>query len=155
MAAPKFSLQHDERMHLVLIDEHGELYRDVEPVRAFPLSDPRRSISLVDSDGREIVYIDSLDDLDTSMRELLEKELAQREFVPVIRRIVNTPPDTEPSTWQVETDRGITSFELESDDAIHRRDFQVSIVDSRGIRYLIPDTRRLDAHSRRVLDRYL
>jgi hypothetical protein len=69
---------------------------------------------------------------------------------------VGTPPRTEPSLWQVETDRGLTSFEAESEDSIYRREpRQVSVVDVRGIRYLIPDTRKLDKHSRRVLDRFL
>ena len=66
------------------------------------------------------------------------------------------PPRTEPSLWHVETDRGVTSFEVECEDSIYRREpRQVSIVDMRGIRYLIPDSRALDARSRRVLDRFL
>ena len=32
---------------------------------------------------------------------------------------------------------------------------RILLVDTHGIRYLIPDTRRLDAVSRRILDRYL
>ncbi len=60
------------------------------------------------------------------------------------------PPRTEPALWQVETDRGITSFEVESEDSIYRREpRQVSIVDVRGIRYLIPDTKKLDLKSQR------
>lgn len=152
----RFKLRQDWRQRLVLIDADGELYEDVEPVRAFPLSDPGHSVSICNRDGREIVFIDSLDDLDPETREILEKELGRREFVPVILRILNTPPETEPSVWQVETDRGVTTFEVESEDSVHRREpAQVSIVDSRGIRYLIPDTRKLDAHSRRVLGRFL
>jgi hypothetical protein len=151
-----FTLERDERRHLVLTDEKGQRFADIEPVRAFPLSDPRHAISICDSQGREILFIDSLDDVDEQTRSILEAELGQREFVPVIRRVLNTPAQTEPATWQVETDRGVTTFELESEDSVHRRDpHRVSIVDSRGIRYEIPDTRKLDFHSRRVLDRFL
>ena len=149
-----FTLERDNKQHLVLIDASGERHPDAAPVRAFPLSDPLHAISICDKNGREIVYIDSLEELEPATRAIVEEALGQREFVPVILRIIGAPPRTEPALWQV--DRGITSFEVESEDSIYRREpRQVSIVDVRGIRYLIPDTRKLDAHSRRVLDRFL
>lgn len=151
-----FTLERDSRGHLVLIDAHGERYPDAAPVRAFPLSDPLHAISICDQDGREIVYIDSLDELEPATRAIVEESLAKREFVPVILKILTMPPRTEPSLWQVETDRGVTSFEVESEDSIYRREpRQVSIVDVRGIRYLIPDTKKLDQKSQRVLERFL
>jgi hypothetical protein len=151
-----FKLERDGRQRLVLTGADGERYENVEPVRAFPLSDPRRAISICSSDGREILEIDSLDDLDAATRASLERELAHREFIPVILRILNTPTQTEPATWQVETDRGITTFDVDSEDNVHRGDpHEVSLVDTHGIRYVIPDTRKLDHHSRRVLDRFL
>jgi hypothetical protein len=151
-----FTLERDSRGHLVLIDALGERYPDAAPVRAFPLSDPLHAISICDKDGREIVYIDSLNDLEPATRAVIEEALATREFVPVILKILSTPPRTEPALWQVETNRGVTSFEVESEDSIYRRDpRQVSIVDVRGIRYLIPDTRKLDKQSQRVLERFL
>ncbi len=151
-----FTLERDSRQHLVLIDEQGQRYPDAAPVRAFPLSDPLHAISICDKDGREIVYIDSLDELSAETRAIVEEVLGQREFVPVILKILGTPARTEPTLWQVETDRGITSFEVESEDSIYRREpRQVSIVDVRGIRYLIPDSRKLDTHSRRILERFL
>jgi len=151
-----FTLERDSRGHLVLIDANGERYPDAAPVRAFPLSDPLHAISICDRDGKEIFYIDSLEDLDPETRATVEQELGQREFVPVILKILTTPPRTEPSLWQVETDRGVTSFEVESEDSIYRREpRQVSIVDMRGIRYLIPDTKKLDQKSQRVLERFL
>lgn len=151
-----FTLEHDSRGHLVLIDEQGQRYPDAAPIRAFPLSDPLHAISICDKDGREIVYIDSLNDLEPAARSIIEGALAKREFVPVILKILSTPPRTEPALWEVETDRGITSFEVESEDSIYRREpRQVSIVDVRGIRYLIPDTKKLDQRSRRVLERFL
>lgn len=152
----QFTLRLDGRRRLVLSDNDGQEHVDVTPVRAFPLSDPLHFISICDAAGRELVQLASMDDLDAGQRALVEEELAQREFVPVILRIVNTPALTEPSSWSVETDRGGTTFEVESEDSVHRRaPRQVSIVDVRGIRYLIPDTRALDAHSRKVLEQFL
>jgi hypothetical protein len=151
-----FTLERDSRGHLVLIDAQGERYPDAAPVRAFPLSDPLHAISICDQNGKEIVYIDSLDELEPATRAIVEESLAKREFVPVILKILTMPPRTEPALWQVETDRGVTSFEVESEDSIYRREpRQVSIVDVRGIRYLIPDTKKLDQKSQRVLERFL
>jgi hypothetical protein len=152
----KFTLHHDHSDQLVLIDETGQRYVGVEVVRAFPLSDPQHAISVFDRDGREIAFLDSLDSLPAETRLTLETALSQREFVPTIRRILNRPPNTEPTEWMVETDRGVTTFQLESETDIHLSGSQqVTIVDSHGIHYLIPDRHRLDAHSRRVLDGFL
>jgi len=153
---PNFTLFRDSRRRLVLTTESGQQFVDVDPVRAFPISDPRRSISICDRQGREILSIDSLDDVPDGTRRTLEAELAEREFVPVILKVLNTPARSEPATWHVETDRGVTTFEVENEDSVHRRDpHRISIIDSRGIRYEIPDTRELDSHSRHVLDRFL
>jgi hypothetical protein len=151
-----FSLERDAANRLVLVDADGERHVGVEAVRAFPISAPQRSISICDAEGRELICLATLEDLPPAIRETLEVELSQREFVPVIHRILNDPADTEPTEWEVETDRGVTVFQLESEEDLHRNEaHQVIIVDSHGIRYLISDLRVLDAHSRRVLDRYL
>lgn len=151
-----FRLERNQRGQLVLTDEAGEQHVDVEPIRGFPITDPQHHISIVDALGREVLFVESLDDVPEPARTSLLDELAQREFIPVIRRVVNLPEHSEPSTWQVDTDRGITTFELESEDSVHRRDRnRVSIVDSHGIRYEIEDVRKLDAHSRKILERFL
>ena len=63
--------------------------------------------------------------------------------------------DVDPSEWHVETNRGPTSFLLDSEDDVRRLGpFKALFIDSHGIRYLIPDTRELDYASRRILDRY-
>lgn len=152
----RFTLTRDESDRLILTDEAGNRYAGVQAVRAFPVTDPQHAISICDRDGRELVYLDALADVPPEFRALLEMELAQREFVPVIRRILNNPLNTEPSEWKVETDRGVTVFQLESETDLHCKDnHPVTIVDSHGIRYLIPDPAALDAHSRRVLERFL
>ena len=152
----RFTLARDEAEHLILLDEAGNSFTGVQAVRGFPITDPQHSISICDREGRELVYLESLADVPPEFRALLEMELTQREFVPVIRRILNSPLNTDPSEWKVETDRGVTVFQLETESDLHRKDTaQVTIVDSHGIRYLIPDPAALDAHSRRVLDRFL
>ena len=140
----------------MLTTETGEQFADVEVVRAFPLTDPRHAISICDPKGKELLFLECLDEVEPDTRAMIEAELAQREFVPIILRITNTPSSSEPATWQVETDRGVTTFEVESDEAIHRQDNRrVTITDAHGVRYEIPDIGRLDARSRKVLDRFV
>lgn len=152
----RFGLSHDAWGRLVLIDADGQRHVGVEPVRAFPLSDPARFISLCDARGREVVCVADLADLVPATRQLLEEELALREFVPVILRIVRVSGEISPSDWDVETDRGRTRFTLDTEDDVRRIGaHRVLISDNRKMRYQVPDTRALDASSRRLLERYL
>jgi hypothetical protein len=154
--APLFALSTDAWGRLVLTDAAGRQHVGVEPVRAFPVSAPAHGVSVCDADGREVLWIDRLDGLPPALSRLLEEELARREFVPVLRRIVGISAPSEPSEWEVETDRGPTRFLLNNEDDVHRLDgHRAMIKDVHGIRYLIPDTRALDAASRRLLERYL
>src|SRR5579875_2528800 len=102
-AGPRpFALHHDPWGRLVLTDAEGRQHTDVEVVRAFPLSDPHHGIAICDAQGRELVWIPDLDVLPPSLTQQIEEELAQREFVPIIRRIVKVSAPVEPSQWEVE-----------------------------------------------------
>jgi hypothetical protein len=151
-----FRLAVDAWGRLMLTDAAGRQHVGVEPVRSFPVSDPAHGISLCDAEGHELFWIDDLADLPEATRRLLEEELARREFMPIIRRILAISALVEPSEWDVETDRGRTRFILNSEDNIRRLDeHRAMVLDTQGIRYLIPDLRTLDAGSRRILERYL
>ena len=153
---PSFSLQKDDRGQLTVLDAAGERHENVEPVRAFPISDPEHWISLCDPNGHEIVQIRDLAELSVEQRTLLQSELTRREFVPVIQRIERISSLAEPCEWFVETNRGPTSFVLNSDEHVRKiGPDRALILDSHGLRYLVPDAKQLDAHSRRLLSRYL
>lgn len=153
---PEFTIETDARGRMVLLDETGQRYVGVEPIRAFPISDPGRWISICDPEGQELVQVESLDDLPASTRHILLEELSRREFLPVIQRIIRVTTETIPARWEVETDRGPTEFTLDGEENVRRLGHdRALIIDARGIRYLIADTRVLDAHSRRILERYL
>jgi hypothetical protein len=153
---PGFQLHLDAWGRLVLTDAAGATHVGVEPVRAFPLSQAGRGISICDAQGHEILWIDRLSDLPDSVRRLLEEHLARREFVPVIRRILHISSPIMPAEWEVETDRGATRFVINSEDDVHRLDeHRALIADSNGIRYLVQDVASFDAASRRILERYL
>lgn len=150
------TLSHDAWGRLVLTDGQGRTHVGVELLRAFPLSDPRYGIAVCDSGGHEILWIGELNKLSPELARQIEEELARREFVPIIRRILRVSAPVEPSEWEIETDRGRTRFLLNNEDDVHRLDeHRALLTDAHGIRYLIPDTRRLDTTSRRLLERYL
>ncbi len=145
----------DDWGRLVLTTEGGRSYPGVDPVRAFPISDPGSWISFTDDQGREVFCLQSLDGLAPEARAFLERELSLRELIPVILRVVRISGESTPCDWEVESDHGQTRFTLDSEDDVRRLGpHRVMIVDSRKLRYQIPDARNLDGHSRRLLDRF-
>lgn len=151
-----FSLSRDSSGRLIVTDSHGRRHENVEPVRAFPISDPEHWVSLCDSSGHEVAQIRDLQEMADDQRELLQTELTRREFVPVIQRIVSISSLAEPCEWVVETDRGATTFVLNSDEHVRKLGADKALIlDSHGLRYLVPDAKRLDPTSRKLLARYL
>jgi hypothetical protein len=155
-AGPDFALHQDAWGRLVLTDAQGHQHVGVEPVRAFPLSAPDEGLALCDAEGCELAWIDRHDQLAEAPRRVLEEYLRQREFLPVVRRIVKVSASVEPSEWEVETDRGRTRFMLGSSEHVRHLEGQRALItDANGLRYLIADVGALDAGSRRILERYL
>lgn len=154
--AADYQLRRNAFGRLEFIGSDGEVHVGVVPVRAFPISAADDGVALVDPYGHELAWIDQLADLPDELRTLVEAELAQREFMPVITRIVGVASFATPSTWQVETDRGPASFVLKGEEDIRRlTPPALLIADSHGIHFLIRDRSALDQHSRRILDRFL
>lgn len=151
-----FQLVRDPFGKLVLRDRAGVEHVGVVPVRAFPIAAPERGIALVSSDGHEVAWLETLADLPASQRQLIEAELAAREFIPEILRIRSVSSFATPSTWTVETDRGETTFILKGEEDIRRlAHFTLLIADSHGIQFLVRDLQKLDRLSRKLLDRFL
>lgn len=141
---------------LTLTTADGAVTTGVHAVRMFPLSDSRRWVSVCDAKGRELAWVEDLDALPESTRAVLEEELAQRDFLPVIERVHHVSSLSEPCEWDVETDRGRTRFVLKAEDDVHRLgSHRALIIDSRGLRFLVRDARELDAVSRRYVEWYL
>ena len=152
-----FTLEYDAWGQLVLVCADGRRFVGVETARAFPISGPEGFISICDAEGHELTCVADPGALRPEVRRILEEELSRREFVPVVQRIERVLAEHDPSEWQIVTDRGPTTFLMEdSDNDVRRLGInRILLVDTHGIRYLIPDTRQLDAASRRILERYL
>lgn len=142
---------------LVWTGPQGQQVSGVVPVRAFPIQAPQDGIALVDPEGHELAWFVQLSVIPQPARGLIEEELARREFMPVLERIVAVSGFSTPCTWAVDTDRGRAEFVLRGDEDIRRIGSAraLLIADAHGIHYLVPDQLALDAYSKRVLDRFL
>lgn len=153
---PNYQLSRNALGRLVFTGPDGLAQEGVVPVRAFPIAAPDDGIALVDPHGHELAWIEQLTDLPEELATLVAAELARREFMPEIKRVVSVSSFATPSTWRVETDRGETDLILKGEEDIRRlASPALLIADTHGIQFLIRDRYALDTHSRKLLDRFL
>lgn len=153
---PVFQLERHTSGQLLLVEGNGKQHLGVVPVRAFPIAAPDEGISLISSEGHELVWLERLGDLPLPQRTLLEEELALRDFVPEITRLKSVSSFGTPSTWAVETDRGETSFVLKGEEDIRRLSREsLLIAAGHGVHFSVKDMGALDRASRRLLERFL
>jgi len=155
---PAFNLARNPLGRLVFTAPDGSVHAGVTPVRAFPIAAPDEGISLVSDQGRELVWIERLSDLPESPRALITQELAGREFVPEIRRLLAVSTYSTPSTWDVETDRGTTQLVLKGEEDIRRLPGQhasLLITSGHGIVFRVRDLLAMDRQSKKLLERFL
>ena len=156
MTTSTFELTRNPFGRLVLTTTDGNVHEGVAPVRAFPVQAPDDGIALVSADGKEVGWIDRIEDLPPAIGALVSEELSGREFMPEISRINSVTSFATPCTWSVVTDRGDTEFVLRGEEDIRRLTIDTLLIsDIHGIHYLIRDVRELDKHSKKILDRFL
>jgi hypothetical protein len=152
---PAWNLERDAYGALVFTKD-GERHVGVIPVRAFPISAGDEGIALVGREGRELAWIDRLEELEPPLRSLIAQELGRREFMPTIQAILEVSAYATPSHWRIRTDRGETTLTLQGEEDIRRLGGQsLLIADAQGVNYLLRDLSTLDRRSRRILDRFL
>jgi hypothetical protein len=135
---------------------NGEVFRNVTPVRAYPVTAPHEGIALMSKDGKELLWIARMAECEPQFAALVNEELAQREFMPVISEITRVSSFVTPCTWTVATDRGVTQFILRGEEGIRKLGAGALLIsDSYGLQYLVPDYRKLDRAGRKILDRFL
>ena len=156
MTVSNFTLSRDAYGQLVLTSRNGERHAGVVPVRAFPIGAPDDGIALVSGEGHEVGWVNRIADLPPELGRLVEEELASREFMPEIEKILEVSSFACPSTWQVATNRGGAALILKGEEDIRRlSQTRLLIADTHGIQFLVRDIAALDRHSRKLLDRFL
>ena len=151
--APGWRLVSRPHGHVDFVDGTGKVFTDVDVLRAFPVTVPQGPVAIVSADGDELAWIDSLEEVPEPLRTSIVAELATREFLPFIERIVAISDD-DPPAWSVVTDRGHRRFILASIDDVDRLpDGSAFVVDATGVRYRIANIAALDPTSLRLLEK--
>jgi hypothetical protein len=151
-----FTLERNASGRLVFQSAAAGTHTGVVPVRAFPITAPGEGLSLVNSEGQELVWIETPQLLPGQVRTLLEDELAAREFLPEIQKIIAVSTFSTPSIWEVETDRGTTRFVLKGEEDIRRlASPRLLVTAEHGMQFLVRDMYKLDRSSRKLLERFL
>lgn len=149
-------LSRDEWGRLRFDDPQGQAHVGVSVVPLFPISEAKRWIAILDASGRELICLPDLAEYPADFQALVLEELALRDFVPRIQRVVSVSGNSEPCEWVVDTNHGRTRFVLKAEDDIRRLSpHEVLILDANGGRYRVDDTRQLDARSRRFIEWYV
>ena len=145
----------DAKGQLILVDPDGVRHVNVHPAKLFPLTEKDHWISIQSEGAREILCIEDPQCLPEPSRTLLLNAVARRNFVPIIQVIHRIVRLADGHEWHVTTDRGDTSFEVETDESIQTLGHgRIVIIDRRNTRYLIPDVASLDRVSKRKLEHY-
>lgn len=148
-------VRHGALLRLTIRDDRSCL--KVQVYRAFPLSDPQRYYSIRDGDGKELGMIREPSTLSAENRTLVEEELQRRYFVPVIERVIHIVERFGTVEWEVETNRGRTTFITRDlrENLIRPVPGRFILTAVDGNRFDVPDIHRLDRQSREWLLRHL
>lgn len=158
MSANLFNIQFDQSPsgRWFYVSAEGVRHDHVMAVRSFPVAAPSEGIALVDVDGKELLWIPHLDQVNAEARAKIQMAVTQREFMPEILKLYGVSGFVTPSTWEIETDRGRTSLLLKGEEDIRRLSGTVLLVtDGHGVQFLIRDLAKMDRYSRKLLDRFL
>jgi hypothetical protein len=138
---------------LALIRPGADPVRGVGVARCFPWTHNDSFISVRDGEGREICLIDSLSAVKPETRLVMEEELGNQEFLPVVTAVHTVEDQFDVVAWSVETDRGTIEIQVKNaEDVRQLDDGRVLIRDHAGGVFVVRDTSSLDAKSRRIVE---
>jgi hypothetical protein len=151
-----FSLAFDPFGKLVVTLPDGTQHVGAVVARAFPIATPDHCISILSAEGKELVWVENLNDLPASDRDIVTQALQGREFMPEILRLEGVNSFSTPSIWRVQTTRGPSQLVLKGEEDIRRLSAtRLIVADAHGVQFLIRDLPSLDRHTRKLLDRFL
>jgi len=148
-----FTLAADEKNRLVLKRPGQDDVQDVRIRRVFPLTHLTRFISIRSSEGKELLLIDDLNELQADLCRLIEDVLKGTSFIPQIQRVDDVDVRFGYQQWKVQTDRGPAEFRVqEREDIRFLADGRFRIKDADGNVYEMPSLAGLDDRSRRAVE---
>jgi len=154
--AAETSLRRDESGHITLAGD-GRRRRVGSIVSAFPLTHPKRLVSVRDDDGQEIGILDDTDALDPASKRVVQEELDRSYFMPRIGDILKIDETLNVVEWEVHTNKGPRVFQVRNVNQnvrrIGQRRFVIKDVD--GNRYEIRDWTNLKPQAQKLIQGYL
>ncbi len=131
-----------------------EKYEELEAHRLFPKSGSTKCIALMTHDGEQIAIIRDIKALDSDSAAAVENSLREYYMIPKIKRFITMSEKFQIWMWTVETDHGVITFEIRDHIASVKPlyDGRVLIKDADDNRYEVPDIKKLDNRSRRMLE---
>ena len=151
-----FTLAFDPFGKLLVTMADGTQHVGAVVARAFPIATPDHCISILSAEGKELAWVENLNELPENERDIVTQALQGREFMPEILRLDGVNSFSTPSVWRVQTSRGPAQLVLKGEEDIRRLTASRLIVaDAHGVQFLIRDLPSLDRHTRKLLDRFL
>jgi hypothetical protein len=147
--------RHGDGLRATIEGERSVLH--VRASRAFPLSDPEHYIALCDEKNEQVGMLHDPRQLDPESLSMLEEELARRYLLTIVDRVESVEERFGTEEWMVHTARGMRTFTTRnlSDNVQRLSPTRLIVTDVDNNRYEIPDVRKLDSASRRVLSALL
>ncbi len=147
--------RNDAGQLLVKLAGRAEPIVDAKVARCFPWSVPESYVSIRDADGKEIVMLKSLEELDADSRDLVEGELRDKVFNPKILQIIDYKDEFGVTSITADTDRGEVTFQIRSrDDVRVLSPTRALFRDVDGNTYELTDVTALNAAAQKHLQRY-
>lgn len=133
--------------------ETGETLYELEPRRLFPKSGGNRYVVLLDKEGEQVAVIRNTENLLPESREVIERALDEYYLIPRITKFIKMTDKFRVWMWTAETDHGTLTFEVRNHISTVKPlyDGRVLIKDANDNRYEVPDYRKLDKRSIRML----
>ncbi len=131
----------------------GEHFEMLEPHCLFPISGRTKYIVLLDSEGEQIAVVRDIDQLLDESKQAMEDCLREYYMMPRIKRFIEMSEKFKIWMWTCETDRGIITFEIRNHITAVKPlyDGRILIKDGNDNRYEIPDIKKLDKKSYKML----
>ncbi len=152
LAPDTVELNHDP-YHRLALRVGEQSWKQVKPVRAFPLTAPESCVFLLDSDGKEIGLITDVGELQPSSRSALREALKLEYLCTRILAITAVKSRHGVSSWEMRTERGPRTVHIKDRSDIRKLPGnRILMTDVDGMRFEIPDSSALDDKSQGHLE---
>jgi hypothetical protein len=128
----------------------------VKLIQCFPENHPQKYLSVVDEDGKELAFIESLDQISSEMAQEVKCYLKYKNFRFEILKIEDVEDNFGLRNWKVVTKQGKRTFQMTVQDwpkLLKNND--VYFTDLAGDQYFLADYKKLDKISKRHLVSYI